>query len=41
MTRFLIDNDIQSSSDIENFNSSGYTFNQAETADSSSPVFVR
>ena len=38
MTRFLIDNDIQSSSDIENFNSSGYTFNQAETADSSSPV---
>ena len=41
MTRFLIDNDIQSLSDIENFNSSGYTFNQAETADSSSPVFVR
>lgn len=41
MTRFLIDNDIQSSSDIENFNSSGYTFSQAETADSSSPVFVR
>ena len=41
MTRFLIDNDIQLSSDIENFNSSGYTFNQAETADSSSPVFVR
>ena len=41
MTRFLIDNDIQSSSDIENFNSSGYTFNQAETADFSSPVFVR
>ena len=41
MTRFLIDNDIQSSSDIENFNSSGYTFSQAETADSTSPVFVR
>ena len=37
----LIDNDIQSSSDIENFNSSGYTFNQAETVDSLSPVFVR
>ena len=41
MTRFLIDNDIQSSSDIENFNSSGYTFSQAETAASTSPVFVR
>jgi cytoplasmic iron level regulating protein YaaA (DUF328/UPF0246 family) len=41
MTRFLIDNDIQSSSDIENFNSSGYTFSQAETVDSTSPVFVR
>jgi hypothetical protein len=41
MTRFLIDNDIQSSSDIENFNSSGYTFSQAETADSTSPIFVR
>ena len=41
MTRFLIDNDIQSSYDIENFNSSGYTFSQAETADSTSPVFVR
>ena len=41
MTRFLIDNDIQSSSNIENFNSSGYTFSQAETADSTSPVFVR
>lgn len=41
MTRFLIDNDIQSSSDIQNFNSSGYTFSQAETADSTSPVFVR
>jgi len=41
MTRFLIDNDIQSSSDIENFNSSGYTFSQAETAESTSPVFVR
>ncbi|MDB3963826.1 peroxide stress protein YaaA [Flavobacteriaceae bacterium] len=41
MTRFLIDNDIQSSSDIENFNSSGYTFSQSETADSTSPVFVR
>ena len=41
MTRFLIDNDIQSSSDIENFNSSGYTFSQSETADSTSQVFVR
>ena len=41
MTRFLIDNDIQSSSDIEHFNSSGYTFSQSETADSTSPVFVR
>jgi hypothetical protein len=41
MTRFLIDNDIQSSSDIENFNSSGYTFSPAETSESSSPVFVR
>ena len=41
MTRFLIDNDIQSSSDIKNFNSSGYTFSQAETVDSLSPVFVR
>ena len=41
MTRFLIDNDIQSSSDIENFNSSGYTFSLAETSETSSPVFVR
>jgi cytoplasmic iron level regulating protein YaaA (DUF328/UPF0246 family) len=41
MTRFLIDNDIQSSSDIEKFNSSGYTFSPAETSESSSPVFVR
>ncbi len=41
MTRFLIDNDIQSSSDIENFNSSGYTFSHAETSETSSPVFVR
>ena len=41
MTRFLIDNDIQSSSDIENFNSSGYTFSPAETSETYSPVFVR
>ena len=41
MTRFLIDNDIQSSSDIENFNSSGYTFSPAETSETFSPVFVR
>jgi len=41
MTRFLIDNDIKSSSDIENFNSSGYMFSKDETANPLEPVFVR
>ena len=40
-TRFLIDNDIKSSSDIENFNSSGYMFSKDETANPLEPVFVR
>ena len=41
MTRFLIDNDIKSLSDIEGFNSSGYMFSQNETANALEPVFVR
>ena len=41
MTRFLIDNDINSSSDIENFNSSGYMFSKDETNNPLEPVFVR
>jgi cytoplasmic iron level regulating protein YaaA (DUF328/UPF0246 family) len=41
MTRFLIDNDIKSSSDIENFNSSGYMFSKDETVNPLEPVFVR
>ena len=41
MTRFLIDNNIKSSSDIENFNSSGYMFSKDETANPLEPVFVR
>ena len=41
MTRFLIDNNINSSSDIENFNSSGYMFSKDETNNSLEPVFVR
>ena len=41
MTRFLIDNDIKSLSDIEGFNSSGYMFSQKETANALEPVFVR
>ena len=41
MTRFLIDNDIQSSSDIESFNSSGYKFSSDETSNILEPVFVR
>jgi len=41
MTRFLIDNDINSSSDIENFNSSGYMFSNDETNNPLEPVFVR
>jgi len=41
MTRFLIDNDINSSSDIKNFNSSGYMFSKDETANPLEPVFVR
>ena len=41
MTRFLIDNDIKSLSDIESFNSSGYMFSQNETANALEPVFVR
>ena len=41
MTRFLIDNDIKSSSDIESFNSSGYMFSKDETANPLEPVFVR
>ena len=41
MTRFLIDNDIKSSSDIENFNSSGYMFSKDETSNPLEPVFVR
>ena len=41
MTRFLIDNDIKSSSDIENFNSSGYMFSKDETANPLEHVFVR
>lgn len=41
MTRFLIDNDINSSSDIKNFNSSGYMFSKDETNNPLEPVFVR
>ena len=41
MTRFLIDNDIQSSSDIESFSSSGYKFSSDETSNILEPVFVR
>jgi cytoplasmic iron level regulating protein YaaA (DUF328/UPF0246 family) len=41
MTRFLIDNDINSSSDIKNFNSSGYMFSKDETSNPLEPVFVR
>jgi len=41
MTRFLIDNDIKSLSDIESFNSSGYMFSQNETTNPLEPVFVR
>ena len=41
MTRFLIDNDIKSLSDIERFNSSGYMFSQNETTNPLEPVFVR
>ena len=41
MTRFLIDNDINSLSDIESFNSSGYMFSQNETINPLEPVFVR
>ena len=41
MTRFLIDNDIKSLSDIESFNSSGYMFSQKETTNPLEPVFVR
>ena len=41
MTRFLIDNNIKSSSDIESFNSSGYMFSKDETANPLEPVFVR
>ena len=41
MTRFLIDNDINSLSDIESFNSSGYMFSQNETRNPLEPVFVR
>jgi len=41
MTRFLIDNNINSSSDIENFNSSGYMFSNDETNNPLEPVFVR
>ena len=41
MTRYLIDNDINSLSDIESFNSSGYMFSQNETSNPLEPVFVR
>ena len=41
MTRFLIDNEINSLSDIESFNSSGYMFSQNETSNPLQPVFVR
>ena len=41
MTRFLIDNEINSLSDIESFNSSGYMFSQNETTNPLEPVFVR
>ena len=41
MTRFLIDNEINSLSDIESFNSSGYMFSQNETSNPLEPVFVR
>ena len=41
MTRFLIDNEINSLSDIESFNSSGYMFSQNETRNPLEPVFVR
>ncbi|MDG1889593.1 MAG: peroxide stress protein YaaA [Flavobacteriaceae bacterium] len=41
MTRYLIDNNIESSSDIENFNSSGYMFSLDETSNPLEPVFVR
>ena len=41
MTRFLIDNEINSLSEIESFNSSGYMFSQNETTNPLEPVFVR
>ncbi|MDG2475410.1 MAG: peroxide stress protein YaaA [Flavobacteriaceae bacterium] len=41
MTRFLIDNEIQSLSDINHFNSSGYMYSQDETTNPLKPVFVR
>ena len=41
MTRYLIDNDINTISDIESFNSSGYMFSQDVTKNPLEPVFVR
>ena len=41
MTRYLIDNNIKTISDIEGFNSSGYMFSQDETSNPLEPVFVR
>ena len=41
MTRFLIDNDIKTISDIESFNSSGYSYSKDETVNNLEPVFIR
>tara|TARA_B100000575_G_scaffold35096_1_gene23668 strand:- start:4142 stop:4897 length:756 start_codon:yes stop_codon:yes gene_type:complete len=41
MTRFLIDNEINSLKDIYKFNSGGYSFSSKETADVLEPVFIR
>ena len=41
MTRFLIDNDIKTLSDIESFSSSGYSYSKDETINNLEPVFIR
>jgi len=41
MTRFLIDNEINSASDILEFNSAGYNFSSEETDNPMEPVFIR
>ena len=41
MTRFILDNDINSSDDLKGFDYGGYSYSQQESQDSKELVFIR